>query len=180
MLWRTRNNILTPAQGLFSSQPFSFQWSAQAVGQEVSQDLGAPSPTTQVPGPTKRTKERQAVGIRGGEKSPLPKAHKRIREEERESVKASSFDSVLNYNSKQGTPSPPPSSPWLSKSHLGWLSWRNLDKTLTMCQNGLFLNVIPESTRILSWSKCCLEEWRGCGRTDIRREGGGLRFADFN
>lgn len=48
----------------------------------------------------------------------------------------------------------------LLQSHSGWLSRGSLDKTLTMCQNGLFLNVVPESTRILSWSEC---RWKGGG-----------------
>lgn len=49
-----------------------------------------------------------------------------------------------------------------------------------MCQNGLFLNVVPKSTRILSWSKCCLEEGRGGGHTDSGGRLGGLRSVDFN
>lgn len=46
---------------------------------------------------------------------------------------------------------------------------------LTMCQNGLFLNVVPESTRILSWSEC---HWQGRGAAAVtchRRKGGGVR-----
>lgn len=69
--------------------------------------------------------------------------------------------------------SPGPQFFWLLKSHFGWLSGRNLDKTLTMCQNGLFLNVVPQSTRILSWSKCC-GRIEGLWSHRYGREGGGV------
>lgn len=52
-----------------------------------------PSPATQVSGPTERTKEMQAVGVRGWGEDAL-QAHSRIRGGEREPVNAFSFDIV--------------------------------------------------------------------------------------